>query len=83
MEMAVDDDIARHEAEPGDLREETDIDVEPVAPGLEQDRETAVGEVRAFLLRENRVEPRLHRRSGHSRVEDQHVRAKTGIASRT
>ncbi len=79
MDMAVDRNVVGQCAEPGDLREEADIDVEIVAAGLEQDGVARIGEVRAFHRVKDRVEALLQLGAGHGRIGDQDVRAEIGV----
>ncbi|WP_295562539.1 hypothetical protein [uncultured Sphingomonas sp.] len=77
--MASHGDVAWHEAQSRDLREEADVDVEAVIAGLEQDRAAPVGEMRALLFLESAVDHRLCARL--VRIDDQDVRPQVGIAA--
>ena len=79
MHMASHGDVAWHEAQSRDLREEADVDVEAVIAGFEQDRAAPVGEMRALLFLEPAVDHRLCARLVC--IDDQDVRPQVGIAA--
>jgi hypothetical protein len=80
MDVASDGHRIGRQTETGDLRKETDVDIEPVRARLQQHGVAAIGKVRALLLGEPAVDATL--RVGRAGVDDQHVRSKIRILRR-